>query len=351
VTEPSPEAPGPSLDGVPETTLRGLPKAELHLHFEGAFRWATIRELHRGAPALPERRPWLDRPRPFPDFEDFRQVFRAFVRPASGTPDTIERHAFEVIEDLAAQNVRYAEVIVSMPLHTWLGLSADAVWIAIARGRERAMARYPIDVRLIYGVSRNRPPGESLEDLEVIAKLGVHRGWLSGIDLQNDERVGTPRDFAGIYRRAADLGLKLRAHAGEIRGAESVRETLRDLGVTQIAHGVRAVEDSSLVGELAERGVFLHVCPTSNVLLECAPSLRDHPLRPLLAAGVRCTLNSDDPLILGTDLLREYRLAVRDMGLSRAELGELVKNGFRASLLDTARVQTFCAEVDAALSS
>jgi adenosine deaminase len=277
-------------------------------------------------------------------------VFRDFVRPASGTEDTIERHAFEVIEDLAAQNVRYAELIVSMPLHTGLGLPADTVWMVIARGRDRAMARYPIDVRLIYGVSRTRPLRESLEELEAVAETGVDRGWLSGIDLQSDERVGTPRDFAEIYRRAADLGLKLRAHAGELCGAQSVRETVRDLEVVQIAHGVRAVEDSSLVRELAERGVFLHVCPTSNVLLECAPSLRDHPLRPLLAAGVRCTLNSDDPLIFGTDLVGEYRLAVRDMGLSRSELAVLAKNGFRASLMEPARIEKFCAEVDAALT-
>ena len=102
------DPPGHALDEVQERTLRGLPKAELHLHFEGAFRWPTIRELHREARALPEHPPWLDPPRPFADFEDFRRVFRDFVRPASGTPETIERHAFEVtfMTDVANSSVR-----------------------------------------------------------------------------------------------------------------------------------------------------------------------------------------------------------------------------------------------------
>jgi adenosine deaminase len=331
-------------------TISRLPKAELHFHFEGAFRWSTIRSVHPAGASLPLAPPWLERPRPFPDFSDFRQVFRDFVLPASGTPALIERHAFEIIEDLAAQNVRYVEISVSLALHTWQGLGDDQVWIAISRGRERAMARYPIDVRLILGISRGRPPATSLASFETIARAGLAHGWLSGIDLQSDERLGHARDFAPIYRRAADLGLKLRAHAGELCGAASVRDVVRECYVTQIMHGVRAVEDAELVNELAARGIVLHVCPTSNVLLECAPSHREHPLRKLMAAGVTCTLNSDDPAIFGSDVSNEYLVALRDLGLTLAEVGELTKNGFRASLMDPARVASFCAEIDAVVA-
>src|SRR5712691_4530147 len=104
-----------------EACLARLPKAEMHFHFEGAFRWRTIQELHPRRQELPERQPWLAQARPFADFEDFRQLFHDYIRPATGTPAAIERHAFEVIADLAHQNVRYAEVIVAREMHMALG--------------------------------------------------------------------------------------------------------------------------------------------------------------------------------------------------------------------------------------
>lgn len=319
----------------------------MHFHFEGAFRWSTIRELHPDGASLPQAPPWLGLARPFPDFDDFRQVFRDYMLPVTGTPETIERHAFETIEDLAHQGVRYAEVIVSLDLHVRRGLSLAAAWQAIVDGRARAMARYPIDVRLLLGISRHRPPEHSLEQFDAIAGFALTRGWLDGIDLQGDERVGEPRAFAEVFRRAADAGLKLRAHAGELTGPATVRATVFDHGVRQIAHGVRAVEDPGLVRGLAAAGVYLHVCPTSNVLLECAPSFKGHQLRRLVDAGVPCTVNSDDPVLFGTDIAGEYRVLVREMGFSPREVMEFARNSFRASLLPADRIAALCAEIDA----
>ena len=330
-----------------ETWLRALPKAEMHLHFEGAFRWSTIRELHPWGPSLPATPPWLARARPFPDFDDFRQAFRDYVQPTTGTRETLERHAFEVVEDLAHQNVRYAEVIVSHDLHTRRGLDHTSVWTAIVAGRNQAMARYPIDVRLFLGVNRHRGPAEASELFDAVAASTWFRGWVSGVELQGDERAGDVGDFAGIFRRAADAGLKIRAHAGELSGPASVRATVFDHGVGQISHGVRAAEDPVLVRELAAAGVYLHVCPTSNVLLECATSYRDHQLRTLRDAGVRCSVNSDDPLLFGTDILNEYRLLVREMGFLPREVAEFAKNGFRASLLQETTITARCDEIDA----
>ena len=136
----------PSLDPALERWLRALPKPEMHLHFEGAFRWSTIREVHPSGPSLPAAPPWLARSRPFPDFDDFVQVFRDYIVPTTGTPESIERHAFEVAEDLAHQAVRYAEIIVSHDANTRRGLDHAAVWAAIVAGRDRAMARYPIEI-------------------------------------------------------------------------------------------------------------------------------------------------------------------------------------------------------------
>jgi adenosine deaminase len=326
--------------------LRRLPKAEMHLHLEGAARWSMIRELHPDGAALPERPPWLRPGRGFPDFEDFRQVFRDYVRPVAETPATIERLAFEVTEDLARQNVRYAEMIVSLPLYTASGLSSEEAWTAIVRGRDRAMRVYPIDARLILGIARHRPVATELAVLEEVADFALDRGWLSGIDLQSDERLGESRAFVDVYRRAAELGLKLRAHAGEICGAVSVRDAVIECGAGQISHGVRAVEEPELVQELVRRGVVLHVCPTSNIMLGCAKDYATHPLRALLSAGVACTVNSDDPLLFGCDISSEYADLIGKMGFSFAEIAAVARTAFRASLLPEATIAQFCAEID-----
>jgi adenine deaminase len=326
--------------------IHALPKTEMHLHFEGAFRWSTIRELHPWGASLPSTPPWLVKSRPFPDFDDFRRVFRDYVWPVTGTEETLERHAFEIVEDLAWQNVRYAEIIVSHDMHTRRGLGHAGVWRAIVAGRDRAAARYPVDVRLMLGLNRHHGATEASAVFDaVLAGIGAH-GGLDGIDLQGDERLGDVGAFADVFRRAADSGLKLRAHAGELAGAESVRATVFDHGVRQISHGVRAIEDAALVAKLARHGVFLHVCPTSNVLLECAASHREHPLRALHDAGVRCTLSSDDPLVFGSDVENEYRVLIREMGFSPRDAAELAKNGFRASLLPASEIAARCDEID-----
>ena len=326
--------------------LAALPKAEMHLHFEGAFRWSTVRELHPWGPALPSTPPWLLRERPFRTFDDFRQTFRDYLRPVSGTPETLERHAFEVVEDLARQSVRYAEIIVSHDLHAARGLDAARVWQAIVAGRDRATARYPIDARLFLGLNRHSGPEHVRAVFDSVTGAARGHDWLAGIDLQGDERQGETAAFASVLRDASAAELKVRAHAGELQGSDAVRATVFDHGVRQISHGVRAAEDPALLRELASAGVFLHVCPTSNVLLGCTASYGDHPLRALVDAGVRCTVNSDDPLLFATDIVREYRLLVSEMGFSPADVAEFARNGFRASLLPTDRVQAACADID-----
>lgn len=270
--------------------LLGMPKAEMHLHFEGAVRWSTIRELHPDGAGLPATAPWLG-------------------------------------------------------LRT---LSEAVVWKAIVRGCERAMTQYPIDVRPILGLARHHAPAKALATLDAVADCALAPGWLAGIDLRGDERLGTATAFVEVFRRAAALGLKLRAHAGEMCGAASVREAISACGVRQVSHGVRAIEDPALVRELVRQDVVLHVCPTSNVVLGYTESYGTHALRGLLDAGARCTVDSDDPLLFGTDIQNEYRVLVREMGFTPAEVGELAKNAFHASLLDGARVDAFCREIERA---
>jgi adenosine deaminase len=332
-----------------ESAIRRMPKAELHFHFEGAFRWSTVRELHPDGPTLPETPPWHGKP--FEHWDGFTAVFRAYLKQVTGTAEWLERHAFEVLEDLARQNVRYVELLLSHWYHARRGLSEREVWEAVVRGRERARAAYGIEAPLFLGISRDQEPAAAEAIFDEIAAFAVPAGWIRGIDLQSDERARPNRDFEGLYRKAGAFGLKLRAHAGELGGPENVRDAMDVCGVSHISHGTRASEDPTLVAELARRGTWLHLCPSSNVLLRVSPSLAAHPLRRFHEAGVRCTVNSDDPLIFGTDTTREYLLAATEMGLGASGAAELAKNAFRASLLSPAAIDAACRQIDEAFRS
>jgi adenosine deaminase len=328
-----------------ETAVRQMPKAEMHFHFEGAFRWATVRELHPDGASFPEIPPWFGYP--FYNWEAFTAVFRTFLKPVTGTPEMIERHAFEALEDLALQNVRYVEFLLSHRFHTWRGLSEREVWEAVVRGRARAQAKYRIEAPLFLGVSRDQEPAAAEAIFEQVAEFALPAGWLKGIDLQSDERTRPNRDFTGLYGKAAKLGLKRRAHAGELGGPENVRDAVDLCGALHISHGTRAIEDPALVAHLARAGAWLHLCPSSNWLLNVCPSIEAHPLRRLRDAGVRCTVNSDDPLLFLTDTTREYRLAATEMGFGPPEVADLARNAFRASLLPAPEIEAALREVSA----
>ncbi len=336
-------------DPILERAVRRMPKAEMHFHFEGAFRWATVRELHPEGRSLPAVPPWHGRP--FASWDAFTAVFREFLKPVTGTPEWIERHAFEALEDLALQNVRTVELLVSHRFHAWRGLSEREVWEAVVRGRARAQAKYRIEAPLFLGVSRDQPPEAAEAIFEHVAGFAIPAGWLRGIDLQSDERARPNRHFTGLYLKAANLGLKLRAHAGELGGPENVRDAVDLCGALHISHGTRAVEDPALLPHLVRAGAWLHLCPSSNLLLGVCPTLAAHPLRRLVDAGVRCTVNSDDPLLFATDTTREYLLAATEMGFSAPEVAGLAKAAFHASLLPEQGIAEACADIDGCFKS
>lgn len=333
--------------------LRALPKAELHLHLGGALRWSTIRELHPRGAELPASPPWLPAPAGGLSWETFVACFRDLIVPATGWPEAIERHCYEVMIDLAAQGVCYAEPISGTRFHAGGGLSPEAIWEAQARGFGRARQETGIEVRVILGVFREPGRQTTVEELERELALAGPQGLglIAGIDLQGDERLGDPGQLAAVFDCAARHGLRCKAHAGELGGPQRVREALA-LGADHLSHGTRAVEDPALLERLVGEGIWLHQCPTSNILLpvEGVPDAASHPLPALLEAGCRVTLNSDDPLLFGASLLDEYELVHHQMGLSRRQLAELARASLEASLLPDAQRAAKLAELDAILA-
>ena len=335
-------------NGQMEHFIRRLPKAEMHLHLEGSFRWETVREFHPDGESLPPRPPWLEGDGGFPDFTDFVQAFREYVQPGTGTAESVERHTHEVIADLAQQNVKVADIIVGPGFHTRRGLEIEAVLEAIDRGRTAAELVCDIRTTFIYGLNRHRPLEEALDDFHRSMDAGGPKGsgLLVGLELQGDEREPIPQEFIDAFSFGRDHGMRLRAHAGEICGPSSVREVIDLLGVDQISHGVRAIEDPALVAEIAAKGICLHTCPTSNVLLRVCDSYATHPLRALFDAGCCVTINSDDPLLFGATITDEFRNALKHLGLSASELAQTIKNAFSNGLLREEERQKYLAEID-----
>ncbi|MEV6345212.1 adenosine deaminase [Actinoplanes sp. NPDC051851] len=322
--------------------LATLPKAHLHIHLEGAMRPATLAELAAEAGELaPPTRGFAS----FPEFVAMYDGAVAFVR----TREHLARVIREVVQDAAASGAVWIEAQVNPMFYVpQFGTPAEVTTFMLETGRAEA-ARLGIGFGLLFCAIRNLPPA----DAEALALLGAEfagRGVVS-FGLAADEALFPPAPFEKAFLIAREAGLKAAPHAGELRGPESVIDALDRLGAQRIQHGVRAVEDPELIRRLAAEGIVLDVCPTSNVALWVVPEIGAHPLPALLEAGVRCSLNGDDPLLFGAGLLEEYEIARTSLGLSDGDLAGIAKASLEGSAAPAEFVAAQVAKIDAWLAS
>ncbi|WAJ30119.1 adenosine deaminase [Antarcticirhabdus aurantiaca] len=307
-----------------------FPKAEIHCHVEGAAPVALARELAaRAGRSLDgivsgETYRWQD-------FDSFLAAYDA-VAGLFKTPEDYERLALDYLSGLARQGAIYSELFVS-PDHARAAGLAPADYIrALGRGAKAAEDAHGIVCRLIVVAIRHLGPERAVEAAR-FARDPAFTGLVTGFGLAGNERSHAPRAFAPAFDVAREAGLGLTAHAGEFAGADGVRETLDALKVSRLGHGVRAVEDEDLVRRIVAEGIVLETCPGSNIALGVYPSLDAHPLPVLARAGVRLTVNSDDPPFFATDLSREYELAAA-MGLDAARRAGLTRTAIEAAFVD-----------------
>jgi adenosine deaminase len=303
------------------TDLLALPKAELHLHLEGAIRAGTAREL-----AERYGRP-MPRTGRFADLSEFVVAYEQ-ARDLIGSLDDLRRVAAELLTTARENGVVWTEVHLIPPTYAGrLGPDeavVEAVLDGLAAGSDDAAG-----AGLIIGVNRMLPVEAAERSLELA--LAYRDRGVVGLGLAADEARFPAWLFADVFRRAADAGLPTVPHAGEGAGADSVRACVELLGARRINHGVRAVEDPAVVDLLIDRGVSLDVCPTSNVALQVAPSLEAHPLPALLDAGVPVSLNTDCPLFLDTTTFDEYALASSAFGLGPDQLAAIARTSLETS--------------------
>ncbi|MFC4013314.1 adenosine deaminase [Nonomuraea purpurea] len=313
--------------------LTALPKAHLHLHFTGSMRHSTLIELARDQGLhLPDalEQDWPPRLRATDERGWFRfQRLYDIARSVLARPEHVYRLMRETAEDEAAAGSRWLEIQVdpSGYAQRFGGLTAtlELVLDAVAKAAEHA----GIGMAVIVAANRTRHP----LDANTLARLACQYAGegVIGFGLSNDERRGQARDFERAFRIAKRGGLLAVPHGGELMGPRSVAQCVDDLGADRVGHGVRASEDEWLMKRLADRQICCEVCPTSNVGLGVVERAADVPVRRLFDAGVPIALGSDDPLLFGTRLLRQYELAREVYDFSDAEVAELARQSVRSS--------------------
>ena len=315
--------------------LRLLPKAELHCHLDGSLRPETMVDLGRE----------LGKSMPAPDASSLREYMRvddarhledylerfAITLSVMQTESSLERIAFELAEDAAADGVRYLEVRYAPVLNTREGLTLEQALEAPLRGLARAERVHGVVGRVIVCALRQLPLSVS-QELAELAVAYRHHGVV-GFDLAGGE-VGNPaRLHAAAFEYARSHDLACTCHAGEGDDARSVREAVHMCGVHRIGHATRLIEDTSLTDYCNDRRIPLEICLTSNVQTRAVRSYATHPFREYYDRGLNVVLNTDNRLMSATTLTDEYVHAAHSLGFTFAELAEVAMNGFESAFL------------------
>uniref|UniRef100_Q01Q25 Adenosine deaminase n=1 Tax=Solibacter usitatus (strain Ellin6076) TaxID=234267 RepID=Q01Q25_SOLUE len=299
-----------------ELFLLELPKAELHLHLEGSVEPETLHELDPATPVEEFRALYQ-----YADFDSFLRAFGA-VGKRLRSPEDYALITRRLLESLARQNVRYAEIIVAAGVVLWKGQEFAPIFEAICG----AAAESPVQVRWILDAVRQF----GTEHVMRVAELAAERveDGVIAFGIGGSEERGPANQFGEAFRFARAAGLRLTAHAGESLGPQSIWDAL-ELGAERIGHGIAAVRDEALMRHLRDRDIPLEICISSNLVTGVVARLEDHPVRRLYDAGVPIVLNSDDPAMFRCTLTEEYRLAAAHFGFTENELEGLAANGFR----------------------
>ena len=329
------------LDNLAKT----LPKAELHVHLEGAIAPTTALKLahkysHLGFVNNVEL---MQESISFKSFEDFRSYYQICMQ-LMRSADDFALVVYECGRDMLNQNIRYREMYISIyqHLHLWKkNLHLHDVFDGLLAGRQKARDDFDVEMQWIFGIPRHRhfsghnprifDPTIATNVLDY-AIQGREYGVI-GIGLGGNEIDAPPEPFRNVFQRAKQMGLRSIPHAGETEGADSVRGAIHELQADRICHGVRSIEDMIVVKELVERQIPLDICPTSNIRLNIYPTMSQHPFRNLDELGVYVTINSDDPSIIGSSLCDEYTVAVREFGYTISDLVRFAKNSIQASYI------------------
>lgn len=328
---------------LPSSFIHQLPKAELHLHLEGAVEPATLlelRERHGDRVTAAE----VDSLYQYQDFAGFLLAFKNITEHLCA-PDDYELITYRLMQRLKEENVLHAEVYVSVGVCLWRKQDFAAIFEGLDRGRARGARDFGISLLWIFDAVRQLGVEDAQKVFELAARYQDRH--VAGVGIGGDEQKAPPELFRSVYGYAEDNGLRLTAHAGETGPAESIWGAL-NLRAERIGHGLSAAQDPDLIEELAYRQIPVEICLTSNLRTGVCKAIAEHPAKSYFDQGIMITLNTDDPAIFGTTLSREYQLAQETFAFTDEHLRELARNSFEASFLPAEKKLEFLNLFDAA---
>lgn len=337
--------------------IQSLPKAELHLHLEGSIEPLTLAELsRRHNTPLPTENSRYDTAgsgdllteesaRELYSYKDFNGFLMAFksVTERLRTPEDYELAAYRLMQKLRQQNVAHAEVYVSVGVIRWRGQDFMPIFEGMERGRERGLRDFGVSLLWIFDAVRQFGAEPAAEVFSLAAELRDRN--VVGVGIGGDERRGPAEWFQDLYKKAADQGLRLTAHAGETEGPESVWGAL-NIGAERIGHGLSVIRDPELEEVLARKQIPVEVCVSSNLRTGICAKVEEHPLRAFFDGGLMVTLNTDDPAMFQTSLCREYEIAADEFSFTNDQLRELARNSFEASFLPVEKKLRYLQQID-----
>jgi len=338
--------------------VKTLPKAELHVHLEGAIEPTTAlilanKYLQLG---LIENVKDLQGRVEFKSYENFHSYYQTCMQ-LMRSADDFALVVYECGRDMMNQNIRYREMYISIYQHLQLwgkSLHLRDVLDGLLVGSRKARADFGVEMQWIFGIPRHRhfsgsdsrifDPTIANTVLDYAIK-GREYGVI-GIGLGGNEVDAPPHPFSNVFQRAKQMGLRSIPHAGETEGASSVWGAIKKLQADRICHGVRSIEDVNLVNELVDRQIPLDICPTSNIRLNIYPTMRDHPFCKLDEMGVTVTISSDDPSLFGISLCDEYTAIASEFGYEIGDLVRFARNSIQASYAADELKASYFWEVD-----
>ena len=328
--------------------IHDIPKAELHIHIEGALEPELMFEIaNRNGLSLPFNSvEEVRRAYEFTNLQSFLDIYYQGLQVLRFEEDFYDL-TWAYMKKARAQNVRHTEIFFDPQAHTRRGVSFETVVMGIHDALVDARQQLDVSSKLIMCFLRHLSEESAMETLRQALPF---KNWIIGVGLDSSEVGNPPEKFTRVFEKAREEGFLTVAHAGEEGPADYIWQALEKLKVSRIDHGVRCTEDPKLVEKLVAEQIPLTVCPLSNVKLRVFNSLKEHNLKQLLDLGLCVTVNSDDPAYFGGYIEENFLAVQKALNLDQNHIYRLVKNSFQASFLDQREKQNLLAELESFMS-
>ena len=329
--------------------IENLPKSELHLHIEGTFEPELMFEIaQRNGIDLPfSDVEALRKAYDFSRLQDFLDIYYQGMNVLHKEQDFYDL-TWAYLTKIHSQNVLHTEIFFDPQGHTERGVAFETALNGIHKALEDGKSQLGISFGIIMCFLRHLDNDDAMKTLE---QALPHKDKIIGVGLDSSELGHPPEKFTEVFERAKAEGFHVVAHAGEEGPPEYVIQALDLLKVERIDHGNRALEDTALTQRIADEGMALTVCPLSNLKLCVVDDLKNHPIKKMLAAGLKATINSDDPAYFGGYMNENFLQLAEAVELSKEEVATLARNGFEAAFISDAEKQVLVGRLDAYLAT